>query len=65
MCAGQRRHRHCQRAGAPTDLYWALRGGTGGNWRVVLQVTYRMRLDQVWAWAISWDAVHAAQVLPR
>eukprot|EP01030_Chromulinospumella_sphaerica_P000507 gene507-503_t len=46
------------------DLYWALRGGTGGNFGVVLQVTYRMqRLDQVWAWAISWDAVHAAQVL--
>lgn len=46
------------------DLYWALRGGTGGNFGVVLQVTYRMqRLDQVWAWAISWDAVHAAEVL--
>lgn len=27
-------------------------------------MTYRIqRLDQVWAWAISWDAVHAAQVL--
>jgi len=47
-----------------SDLYWALRGGTGGNFGVVLQVTYRMqRLDQVWAWAISWDAMHAAQVL--
>ena len=27
-------------------------------------MTYRIqRPDQVWAWAISWDAVHAAQVL--
>ncbi|GDY34146.1 FAD-binding oxidoreductase [Acidovorax sp. NB1] len=46
------------------DLYWAMRGGTGGNFGVLLQVTYRMhRLDQVWAWAISWDQAHAAQVL--
>jgi len=46
------------------DLYWALRGGTGGNFGVLLQVTYRMhRLHQVWAWAISWDAAHAAQAL--
>lgn len=46
------------------DLFWALRGGTGGNFGIVLQVSYRMvRLDQVWAFAVSWDASHAAQVL--
>ena len=46
------------------DLYWAMRGGTGGNFGVLLQVTYRMhRLDQVWAWSISWDEAHAAQAL--
>ena len=51
-------------AGEHADLYWAMRGGTGGNFGVLLQVTYRMqRLDQVWAWAISWDEAHAAQVL--
>lgn len=46
------------------DLFWAMRGGTGGNFGVLLQVTYRMLpLDQVWAWSISWDEAHAAQVL--
>jgi hypothetical protein len=46
------------------DLYWAMRGGTGGNFGVLLQVTYRMfSLDQVWAWSISWDEADAAQVL--
>lgn len=46
------------------DLFWALRGGTGGNFGIVLQVSYRMvRLDQVWAFAVSWEAAHAAQVL--
>jgi len=46
------------------ELYWAMRGGTGGNFGVLLQVTYRMvRLDDVWAWSISWDEAHAAEVL--
>ena len=46
------------------ELFWAMRGGTGGNFGVLLQVTYRMvRLDDVWAWAISWDEAHAAEVL--
>ena len=32
------------------DLFWALRGGTGGNFGVVLQVSYHMvRLPSVWA----------------
>ncbi len=44
-------------------LWWAMRGGTGGNFGVLLQVTYRMvPLDQVWAWAIGWPATSAAQV---
>lgn len=46
------------------NLYWAMRGGTGGNFGVLLQVTYRMvPLPSVWAWSIGWDAADAADVL--
>jgi FAD/FMN-containing dehydrogenase len=46
------------------DLFWAMRGGTGGNFGVLLQVSYRMvRLAQVWAFAVSWAQPYAAQVL--
>lgn len=37
------------------DLFWAVRGGTGGNFGVVLHVKYRLRaLGQVFGWAIAW-----------
>ncbi len=37
------------------DLFWALRGGTGGNFGVVLSVTYRLRkLGPVTGWALAW-----------
>ncbi len=47
------------------DLFWALRGGTGGNFGVVLQVGLGMqvRLPSVWGWSITWQAEQAAQVL--
>lgn len=45
-------------------LYWSMRGGTGGNFGVLLQVTYSMvPLDTVWAWSIGWDMSEAANVL--
>lgn len=47
-----------------SDLFWAMRGGTGGNFGVLLQVTYNMApLDKLWAFAISWSEPYAAQVL--
>ncbi|HSE78852.1 MAG TPA: FAD-binding protein [Alphaproteobacteria bacterium] len=37
------------------DLWWAMRGGTGGNFGVLLNVTYRLRsIGTVWGWSVTW-----------
>jgi hypothetical protein len=37
------------------DLWWAMRGGTGGNFGVLLSVQYQLRaLGQVFGWALIW-----------
>jgi len=37
------------------DLWWAVRGGTGGNFGVLLSVRYKLRpLGKVFGWAIIW-----------
>jgi len=37
------------------DLWWAMRGGTGGNFGVLLSVRYQLRpLGQVFGWALIW-----------
>lgn len=37
------------------DLWWAMRGGTGGTFGVLLNVTYQLRaLGNVFGWAIIW-----------
>ncbi len=37
------------------DLYWAMRGGTGGTMGVLLEVTYQLvTLSNVFGWAIGW-----------
>jgi FAD/FMN-containing dehydrogenase len=47
-----------------TDLYWAMRGGTGGNFGVLLEVTYRLHpVASVWAYSIQWDIEDAAAAL--
>jgi hypothetical protein len=52
------------------DLWWAMRGGTGGNFGVLLSVTYQLYpLTQVSGWALAWplststDVATATQVL--
>ncbi|TAG80152.1 MAG: FAD-binding oxidoreductase [Betaproteobacteria bacterium] len=37
------------------DLWWAMRGGTGGNFGVLLSVSYKLRpLGDVFGWAVIW-----------
>jgi hypothetical protein len=58
-------------ANTNSDLFWAIRGGTGGNFGVLLQITYRLHaVGKYWAFGIEWpltetagDADRAARVL--
>jgi hypothetical protein len=53
------------------DLFWAVRGGTGGNFGILLEITYRLHVvKSVWAFRIQWpvapaapDAARAAKLL--
>ena len=43
------------------DLWWAVRGGTGGNVGVLLSVRYRVHaLEEVLGWALQWPLSDAA-----
>jgi FAD/FMN-containing dehydrogenase len=45
------------------DLWWAMRGGTGGNFGVLLSVSYRLRpLGNVFGWAIIWPLSTPSEV---
>jgi hypothetical protein len=38
-----------------SDLFWAVRGGTGGNFGILLQVTYDLHeLGDVWGFGLQW-----------
>lgn len=55
-------------AGENQDLFWALQGGTGGNFGVLLNITYRLYpLGNIWGvqlkWPIEQDCQNASQVL--
>jgi FAD/FMN-containing dehydrogenase len=45
-------------------LFWAVRGGTGDNFGVLLEVVYQLHdLYQVWGFALEWSATDAPQAL--
>ncbi|MCG8542632.1 MAG: FAD-binding oxidoreductase [Alphaproteobacteria bacterium] len=46
------------------DLFWAVRGGTGNNFGILLEITYRLRrLSPLWAFGLRWEAGDAAAAL--
>jgi FAD/FMN-containing dehydrogenase len=48
------------------DLFWALRGGGGNNFGVVLQITYCLhRPEPLWGFGISWKLDDCAADLPK
>jgi len=45
-----------------SDLFWAVRGGTGGNFGVLLNAEYKVqKLDKVYGWSILWPLSEAAE----
>jgi FAD/FMN-containing dehydrogenase len=47
-----------------SDLFWAVRGGSGNNFGVLLQITYQLHpLGDIWAFALSWELDQAAVAL--
>ncbi|HEX9582369.1 MAG TPA: FAD-binding oxidoreductase [Gemmatimonadales bacterium] len=47
-----------------SDLYWAVRGGTGNNFGVLLEVTYQVYpLGQLWGFGLGWTAAEAPAAL--
>jgi FAD/FMN-containing dehydrogenase len=44
-----------------SDLYWAVRGGTGDNFGVLLEVNFQLfDLHEVWGFVLQWPIEHAA-----
>lgn len=45
------------------DLWWAMRGGTGGNFGILINVTYRVfAMDKVFGWALAWKMSNETEI---
>ena len=46
------------------DLFWALRGGTGTNFGILLQVTYKLhKMPPLWGFTLAWSLQDAPAAL--
>lgn len=46
------------------DLFWAMRGGTGNNFGILLQCTYRVHpLPLLWGYGLRWTLDQAAEAM--
>lgn len=46
------------------ELFWAVRGGTGGNFGVLLEIVYRLTpLRAMWGFALEWPIDEGAEAL--
>ncbi|MCP4380096.1 MAG: hypothetical protein GY798_01490 [Hyphomicrobiales bacterium] len=46
------------------DLFWAVRGGTGSNFGILVDVTYRLHpMSQVWGFGLAWSRDSAPRAL--
>lgn len=50
--------------GVNADLFWAVRGGTGGNFGILLEITYRVHtLASLWGFTLVWDISAGPEVM--
>ena len=46
------------------DLFWAMRGGTGNNFGIVVNIVYQaVPMEEIWGFVITWGPEDAAQVM--